>query len=147
MCDGTSSLTSIRGTAHTLINHPVPAAVLYILSVAHSANDMGFVLRIWKPFAHKQPESPLFSYFDKYVFIVRIHPLCLMGISCVRCELFYSQVLYINYYYYNNNSGTVPHSTRSPLPTCFWLKAWAEPPSPQIEAPPRGRAWNISSSQ
>ena len=67
----------------------------------------------------------------------------IMGISCVRCELFYSQVLYIFY----NNNGNVPHSTRSPLPTCFWLKAWAEPPSPQTEAPPRGRSWNVSSSQ
>ena len=83
--------------------------------------------------------------FDKYVFIVRIHPRCLMGISCVRCKLFYSQVLYI--YYNNNNNGTVPHSTRSPLPTCFWLKAWAEPPSTQIEAPLRGRAWSVTSSQ
>ena len=35
----------------------------------------------------------------------------------------------------------------TPLLTCFWLKAWAEPPSPQIEAPLRGRAWSISSSQ
>ena len=56
-----------------------------------------------------------------------------MGISCVRCELFYSQV----YYIYNNNNGTVPDSTRSPLPTCFLLKAWAEPPSPQIRLRPR----------
>ena len=73
-----------------------------------------------------------------------------MGISCVRCEIFYSQVLYIynnNNNNNNNNNGTVPHSTRSPLPTCFWLKAWAEPPSPQIETPLRGKAWDVASSQ
>ena len=49
------------------------------------------MLWIWKPLEHKQPESPQFSYFDKYVFIVRIPPLCLMGILCVCCELFFSQ--------------------------------------------------------
>ena len=70
-----------------------------------------------------------------------------MGISCVRYELFFSQVYYIfynnNYYYIHYNNATVLHSSRSPLPTCFWLKAWAEPPLPQIEAPPQGRAWTF----
>ena len=51
------------------------------------------------------------------------------------CELFYGQVYYI--YNNNNNNGTIPDSTRSTLPTCFWLKAWAEPPSPQIRLRPR----------
>ena len=62
-----------------------------------------------------------------------------MGISCVCCELFYSQVYYIynNNNNNNNNNGTIPDSTRSPVPTCFWLKAWAEPPSPQIRLRPR----------
>ena len=32
-----------------------------------------------------------------------------MGISCVRCELFYSQVLYI---YYNNNTLKIHHSVQ-----------------------------------
>ena len=32
------------------------------------------LLRIWKPCAHKQPELPQFTYFGKYVFIVRIPP-------------------------------------------------------------------------
>ena len=40
-----------------------------------------------------------------------------------------------------------PHSTRSPLPACFWLKAWVEPPSLRVEAPLQGRAWTVSSSQ
>ena len=57
------------------------------------------------------------------------------------------RVTFIVRFLYINNNGTVPHSTRLPLPTCFWLKAWAEPPSPQIEAPLQGRAWDISSSQ
>ena len=58
-----------------------------------------------------------------------------MGISCVRYELFLVRFLYNNNN--NNDEGTVPHSTRSPLPTCFWLKAWVEPPSPQIRLRPR----------
>ena len=43
--------------------------------------------------------------------------------------------------------NSLPLHAPTPLPTCFWLKAWAEPPSPQIEAPLRRRAWSVSSSQ
>ena len=52
-------------------------------------------------------QPPQFSYFDKYVFIVRVPSFCLMGISCVHCKLLYSQVYYI--YNNNNNNGTIPH--------------------------------------
>ena len=34
----------------------------------------GILLGIWQPFAHRQTAVPKLSYFDKYVFIVRIPP-------------------------------------------------------------------------
>ena len=48
------------------------------------------LLRIWKPFTYKQTAVPKLSYVDKYVFIVRVPYLCLMGITCVRCELLFN---------------------------------------------------------
>ena len=50
-------------------------------------SDSLVLLRIWKPCAHRQTAIPKFSYLDKYVFIVRVPYLCLMGITCVRCEV------------------------------------------------------------
>ena len=44
------------------------------------------LLRIWKPFSFTHTVDPKISYFVKYMWIVRIPPLCLRGISCVRCE-------------------------------------------------------------
>ena len=81
---------------------------------SYKSTAIYILLRIWKPCAHKQPESPSFSYFDKYVFIVRIHPLCLMGITCVSYELFYSQVYYILLNINNDDTLTRPgrHYTR-----------------------------------
>ena len=32
---------------------------------------------------------------------------------------------------------------RSPLRTCFWLRTWAEPSSPRVEAPLRGGAESV----
>ena len=32
-------------------------------------------------------QPPEFRYFDKYVFIVRVPSFCLMGITCVHCEV------------------------------------------------------------
>ena len=41
---------------------------------SNKRGNKDFLLRIWKPFTHKQTAVPKLSYFDKYVFIVRILP-------------------------------------------------------------------------
>ena len=64
-------------------------------------------------------QSPQFSYFNKNVLIVRIHPLCRMGITSVRYELFYSEDFYILNF---TNKMPIFASSPSAFPTRMRVK-------------------------
>ena len=55
------------------------------------------LLRIWKPFAHKQTAVPKLSYFDKYVFIVRApSPMFNGNYMCALRSFFIVSFFYVN---------------------------------------------------
>jgi len=74
----------------------------FICNLRHRRWKKVLLLRIWKPCAHKQTAVPKLSYFAKYVFIVRIHPLCLWELHV--CATSYFLVRFIT-------SFTTPTST------------------------------------
>jgi len=68
------------------------------------------LLRIWKPPAHKQSAVPKFSYFDKYVFIVRTLPMSKGNYMCALRSFFL--VRFLQYPTPTNQSFTSSHHRR-----------------------------------
>ena len=82
------------------------------------------LLRIWKPCAHRQTAVPKFSYLDKYVFLVMVPYLCLMGITCVRCGVSFT-------------TNLLHFTHRRHCPRVFDHVRGRRFPAPQIETLPR----------